>query len=741
MSITHTFVSAVPDSGDVTLVQPSNWNATHTLGAALGAVDSLTPAADKLGYFTGATTAALTDLSAFARTILDDADAATVRATIGLGTLAVVTPTGTPDGTKFLRDDYSWQTSSGGSAPFIDSTAIIKGSADATKLWRVEVDGFTTGQTRVFTPPDADLTITGGGTFALGGFTLTVPATGTAALLATANVFTAAQKINVNSTTAFFVEQDGVYDDVFIVNTTNSRTSQKSASADETGTLGAEFLSGGTWTSTGWTGSHPFTHTVGNTTALSYSKAAVVATYYYITWTVTGRTAGTFTVTFGGTSSFGNSASGNVGLKATTTANLVCTPTTDFDGTITFSIKTPSNSTATYILYDSAGTGSYEIRNSLSTAMNVFIGTNAGASNQSGTSNVGLGNLALNKNISGTHNLAIGESSLTANANGSRNAGIGSRSLFANTAGTDNVSIGYFTLLANTTGIGNVAIGVQALQATVSVTGSTAIGYQSLISSTVAANTAIGYQSGYNLTTGSAGNGSNTMIGYLAGKHASQLVTAVNSTAIGANTYTTLSNTIVLGDTAITGVGVGNFAPAALLHLTARTTTTNAVKEVGRLEAIVSTAATGSANGFGTGFSWYAETATDGTNQLQGTINTSWIDATNASRKAKMSLSAYDTAARLGIEIEASGTAAMIAFYGGTTVVRGAALTTQLTTITHTSPGTPDYAIQDMTIVTPFGFVTQDEANTVLSVIRNLQIRVAELEARLGSATGVNIFA
>jgi hypothetical protein len=46
-----------------------------------------------------------------------------------------------------------------------------------------------------------------------------------------------------------------------------------------------------------------------------------------------------------------------------------------------------------------------------------------------------------------------------------------------------------------------------------------------------------------------------------------------------------------------------------------------------------------------------------------------------------------------------------------------------------------------MTIVTPFGFVTQDEANTVLSVIRNLQIRVAELEARLGSATGVNIFA
>jgi hypothetical protein len=31
----------------------------------------------------------------------------------GAGTLASVTPTGTPDGTKFLRDDYSWQAAGG----------------------------------------------------------------------------------------------------------------------------------------------------------------------------------------------------------------------------------------------------------------------------------------------------------------------------------------------------------------------------------------------------------------------------------------------------------------------------------------------------------------------------------------------------------------------------------------------------------------------------------------------------
>lgn len=61
---------------------------------------------------------------------------------------------------------------------------------------------------------------------------------------------------------------------------------------------------------------------------------------------------------------------------------------------------------------------------------------------------------------------------------------------------------------------------------------------------------------------------------------------------------------------------------------------------------------------------------------------------------------------------------------------QGAALTTQLTTITHTAPGTPDYAIQDLINSNAYGFVTKDEGNSVLKVIANLQARVAELEAR-----------
>lgn len=49
----------------------------------------------------------------------------------------------------------------GVSPPFIDTQTIIKGSADATKLLRFEVDGFTTGTTRVLTPPNANIIIAG----------------------------------------------------------------------------------------------------------------------------------------------------------------------------------------------------------------------------------------------------------------------------------------------------------------------------------------------------------------------------------------------------------------------------------------------------------------------------------------------------------------------------------------------------------------------------------------------------
>lgn len=45
--------------------------------------------------------------------------------------------------------------------PVVDTIAVVKGSADGTKQFRIEVDGFTAGATRVGTPPNQDFTFAG----------------------------------------------------------------------------------------------------------------------------------------------------------------------------------------------------------------------------------------------------------------------------------------------------------------------------------------------------------------------------------------------------------------------------------------------------------------------------------------------------------------------------------------------------------------------------------------------------
>jgi hypothetical protein len=59
---------------------------TALLKAPLTAINGLTPAADRIAYYTSASAGAMTALTAFGRSLIDDVDAAAARTTLGLGT-------------------------------------------------------------------------------------------------------------------------------------------------------------------------------------------------------------------------------------------------------------------------------------------------------------------------------------------------------------------------------------------------------------------------------------------------------------------------------------------------------------------------------------------------------------------------------------------------------------------------------------------------------------------------------
>ncbi len=198
----------------------------------------------------------------------------------------------------------------------------------------------------------------------------------------------------------------------------------------------------------------------------------------------------------------------------------------------------------------------------------IAIGNQALFSNSTGQSNTSVGHFSLISNTTGSANVAIGDLSLASNFSSVLNTAIGYRALL-NSDNDANTAVGGYALSKNVGGFLNVAVGEEALTTNVNGSANTAIGTFSMYySNSGVRNTAIGYQALDTVLTGSRNtavgsdalgaltSGSfNTAIGDstdLTGLNAGALF---NTTTVGYRATTNISNSVRIGNTAVTSIG------------------------------------------------------------------------------------------------------------------------------------------------------------------------------------------
>jgi hypothetical protein len=184
-----------------------------------------------------------------------------------------------------------------------------------------------------------------------------------------------------------------------------------------------------------------------------------------------------------------------------------------------------------------------------STLSNFFIGQ-GGNDTASGSGNIGIGFESLENIDDGSFNYAMGYHAATNLVSGSFNVAMGNLSFYTASSGSYNTAVGSESLFNSTSGHDNTAVGRRALYTVSTGFFNVGVGNSSLLTAEGSMNSAMGYFSGTKITSGSQ----NVFIGFGAGNSASQKVDAVNTTALGSNTWTDADNQTVVGNTSVTSI-------------------------------------------------------------------------------------------------------------------------------------------------------------------------------------------
>lgn len=197
-------------------------------------------------------------------------------------------------------------------------------------------------------------------------------------------------------------------------------------------------------------------------------------------------------------------------------------------------------------------------------SFNIAIGGDALYNNTTGTSNTAIGNSSMLFTTVGGGNVGVGDLTLASN-DSAFNTAVGFRSL-ENSQEEGNTGVGAFSLNSNLGGFYNTALGFETMFSNDYGAANTAVGMDALVSNTDGIlNTSSGFRSLYNNATGDYNTafGSyalianttgiyNTAIGDSAGVSTGALF---NTTTVGYRATATASNTVRIGNTAVTSIG------------------------------------------------------------------------------------------------------------------------------------------------------------------------------------------